>query len=150
MKRFGWCLATSLTTLAGCAETASAPPPPPRCALSVATAVTLSVAADTAIDPATDSGCVSFPNNGSASVDVEYMVVAQSAGGVAGVSEPFALRSATLVAGAPPSPAVMALRAARVGRGGRGLAALRFERRLHQQERLRRALGGDAWCRRHR
>ncbi|HEV2751520.1 MAG TPA: hypothetical protein VGV12_13440 [Gemmatimonadales bacterium] len=53
MKDFAWYLATSLTTLAGCPETASAPPPPPRCVLSVVTAVTLSAAADTAIDPAT-------------------------------------------------------------------------------------------------
>ena len=137
LKSFGLVLAAALiTTLAGCAETAAAPALP-RCALSVATAISLAAGADTAIDPATDSGCVSFPANGSTSANVEYLVVAQSAGGVPGDSAPFALRSAAVVAGAAPS--AMTIRAARAGRG---LAAAHFDRMLHQQERLRRALGG--------
>jgi len=136
LKRYGWFLVTALAALAGCAETASAPVLP-RCAESVATAITLGVGADTTIDPGTDSGCVSFPPTGLNASDVEYLVVAQSAGGVPGDSAPFGLRSATLVAGTP--PAAVALRAARAARG---VAAMRFDRMLHQRERLRRALAG--------
>ena len=128
--------------MAGCAEETAPAPPVARCALSVATAITLAAGADTAIDPGTDSGCVSFPANGSATDNVEYLVVAQAAGGVPGDSVGFALRSASLVAGAPPT--AMAVRAARAARARRGLAAVRFDRMLHEQERIRRLAGGRA------
>ena len=131
-------LAASLAGLAGCAEHAATSPVLARCSASEATPITLAIAADTVIDPATDSGCVLLPANGSSTDNVEYMVVAQAAGGVPGDTAPFALRSASLVAGAPPT--AMALRSARARRG---LAAVRFDRMLHQQERLRRALGGS-------
>lgn len=120
--------------MAGCAEETAPAPPAARCAVSVATAITLAAGADTAIDPGTDSGCVSFAANGSSTASVEYVVVAQAAGGVPGDSAPFVLRSALLVAGAPPSAMVV-----RAARARRGLAAARFDRLLHEQERLRRA-----------
>lgn len=119
--------------MAGCAEETAPAAPVARCALSVATAITLAAGADTAIDPGTDSGCVSFPANGSASNNVEYLVVAQAAGGLPGDSVAFALRSASLVAGAPPIA-----RMVRAARARPGLAAVRFDRMLHEQERIRR------------
>lgn len=73
----------------------------------------------TAIDPATDSGCVSFPANTSTSASAEYLVIAQSAGGVPGDSALFELQSAALVTGAAPSR-IAARRAALLGPGGRG------------------------------
>src|SRR5207244_11055458 len=86
-------LAASLAGLAGCAEHAATPPVLARCSASEATPITLAIAANTVIDPATDSGCVLLPANGSSTDNVEYMVVAQAAGGGTGDSAPFTLRS---------------------------------------------------------
>src|SRR2546429_333206 len=63
------------------------------------------------------------------------VVVAQSAGGVPGDTAPFALQSASLVAGAAP---VTARRAALLGR--RGSIAARFDGMLHERERSRHAI----------
>src|SRR6266550_9138632 len=61
------------------------------------TQLTLAVAAFTSIDPATDSGCVTFAANTSPDT-VEYLVLPWSAGGNTGSSAPFALESATPLA----------------------------------------------------
>jgi len=100
----------------------------------LATDLALAVGAYTAIDPAADSGCVSFPANASSDA-AEYVVIAQSAGGVPGDTALFALRSASLVAGAAP---VTARRAGLLGR--RGSIAARFDGMLHERERSRRAI----------
>ncbi|MGD0993634.1 MAG: hypothetical protein ABR998_14320 [Gemmatimonadales bacterium] len=82
------------------------------CAVALATSLTLVVAGDTTIDPASDSGCVTFPKNVSASDSAEYLVIAQAAGGPPGDSTAFQLRSAALASGSAPArlPAAAALR----------------------------------------
>jgi hypothetical protein len=99
----------------------------PQCAAAQATTVTLSVGGYTAIDPATDSGCVAFPANASASDSAEYLVVAQSAGGAPGDSVSFRLLSATLRSSMTRSPL-----AAAVALGRRGSIPLAFDRFLHE------------------
>lgn len=75
------------------------PGPAPTCSSPLASVLNLPVGADTAIDPASDSGCVTFPGMASASDSAEYLVVAQSAGGIPGDTASFQLRSARLSAG---------------------------------------------------
>src|SRR5207244_4685575 len=102
----------------------------PPCSATLATDLALAVGAYTAIDPAADSGCVSFPANASSN-SAEYVAVAQSAGGVPGDTAPFALQSASLVAGAAP---VTARRAALLGRRG-SIAARTFPARDRPDQR---------------
>src|SRR4029077_4923471 len=85
-----------------------------------------------ALDHGSDSGCISLPLNTSTS-DVEYLVIAQSAGGIPGDSAPFELRSARLVPTAV-SP-LMARR--RALRGPRGSIAAAFDHLLRGLERGR-------------
>ena len=119
--------------VAACAsESAAGPGAGPACGAAVATLETLSVGMYAALDPGSDSGCVSFPLNTSTS-DVEYLVIAQSAGGIPGDSAPFELRSARLVPTAV-SP-LMARR--RALRGPRGSIAAAFDHLLRGLERGR-------------
>ena len=112
----------------------------------MATEVALAPGAYTAIDPAADSGCVSFPANVSTGDSAEYLVIAQSAGGVPGDTAPFELRSASLLPVAAPARLAPARRAARVGR--RGPIAARFDGLLHELERTRRAVARSSAARR--
>src|SRR5207302_10895846 len=75
-----------------------------------ATQITLAVGQYVSVDPASDSGCVTFPAN-SAADSAEYLVVPQSVTGSSGATAPFQLHgtapgaTAVLAALASPTPA---------------------------------------------
>jgi hypothetical protein len=103
------------------------PEPQSLCALSPAATISLAVGADTSIDPARDGGCVRFPANASTADSAEYLVIAQAAGGAAGATAAFQLRStgsAALPAAAQPAVLPFA--------GARGTVAARFDHFLRQ------------------
>jgi len=102
------------------------PEPQSLCALSPAATISLAVGGDTSIDPATDGGCVSFPANASTADSAEYLVIAQAAGGAAGATAAFQLRSAGFAALPAALPAVLPLASPR------GTAAARFDHFLRQ------------------
>src|SRR3954471_22790003 len=79
-----------------CTSDSSGPGNLPSCETQ-GTPVSLAVAAFTSIDPATDSGCVTFAANASSDT-MEYLVLPWSGGGELGATAPFALQSATPVA----------------------------------------------------
>lgn len=83
------------------------PGPATECAAGVGTPITLGVGGYLALDPATDSGCVRFAANASASESTEYLVVPQSAAGISGQSSPFQLRGGAAAAAARLIPATM-------------------------------------------
>jgi hypothetical protein len=136
MERIKW-LSFLVTAAGACSSQFAGAPVVARCSSSVATPITLASGAYTAVDPAGDSGCVSFPVNVSTTNSAEYLVVAQSAGGIPGDSAPFQLLSASLSAAAAP-PHVTAARRA-VLRGRQGSISARFHRFMRELERTRRA-----------
>jgi len=71
----------------------------PSCG-AAGTQLTLAVGQYTSIDPASDSGCVTFAANTAADT-AEYVVLPWSTGGTLGLSTPFRLQSATPVPSAP-------------------------------------------------
>src|SRR6058998_471947 len=89
----------SFLAAAGCSSTSA--PALPACGSALASQVALSVGGDTTLDPAADSGCVTFAANLSAIDSAEYLLVPQSAAGTFGESSPFLLRTTTLTAAAP-------------------------------------------------
>src|SRR3989449_7402652 len=89
----------SLLATAGCPSTPA--PALPACTPALAPQVALSVGRDTTLDPAADSGCVTFAANLSAVDSVEYLLVPQPPAGPYGESSPFLLRTTTLTATAP-------------------------------------------------
>jgi len=89
----------SVLTAAGCSSTSA--PALPSCSSALASQVALSIGRDTTLDPAADSGCVTFAANLSAIDSVEYLLVPQSTAGTFGESSPFLLRTTTLTAAAP-------------------------------------------------
>ena len=123
---------------AACTEEQVPAPLLPGCVTSAATAVTLAAGAYTSVDPATDSGCVAFPGNGTADT-ITYLVIGQSAGGTPGDSTTFELSSAT--AGAAAAPPAAAPRPIPGGLSARARAygpnARRFDRFLRTQARTR-------------
>src|SRR6266480_4901676 len=68
-----------------------------------ATQITLAVGAYTSVDPASDSGCVTFPAN-SAADSAEYLVVPQSVTGSSGATAPFQLHGTAPGATTVPAP----------------------------------------------
>ena len=94
---------------AACSGDHPAGPDPLAACGSRATPITLAVGAYISIDPASDSGCVTFPANAAAD-SAEYLVVPQSVADT-GQTAPFQLRGAALgataplAALAPPTPA---------------------------------------------
>src|SRR5947199_212780 len=89
----------SFLAAAGCSSTSA--PALPACGSALASQVALPVGRDTTLDPAADSGCVTFAANLSAVDSVEYLLVPQSTAGTFGESSPFLLRTTTLTAAAP-------------------------------------------------
>src|SRR3989442_2562371 len=81
---------------AACSESSAGPPPLPSCGAR-GTQLSLAVAAYTSLNPATDSGCVTFAANTAADT-AEYLVLPWSGGGTPGSSAPFALQSTAPVA----------------------------------------------------
>src|SRR5207247_8862395 len=90
----------SFLAAAGCSSTSA--PPLPAGGSALASQVALSVGGDTTLDPAADSGCVTFA--ASAVDSVEYLLVPQSVAGTFGESSPFLLGTTTLTAAAPAVP----------------------------------------------
>src|SRR3989441_3304471 len=91
----------SFLAAAGCSSTSA--PALPACGSALASQVALSIGGDTTLDPAADSGCVTFAANLSAVDSVEYLLVPQSVAGTFGESSPFLLGTTTLTA-APAVP----------------------------------------------
>src|SRR6058998_184530 len=114
----------------GCAESSAGPGRLPSCGAQ-GTQLSLAVGAYTSINPATDSGCVTFAANTSADT-AEYLVLPWSAGGTPGSSAPFALQSAAPVASIAMSRLAQALT------GTRGGTALAFDHFLRELARTRR------------
>src|SRR5438477_12333801 len=96
--------------LAACSDDHLASPNPLAACGGRATQITLAVGAYTSVDPASDSGCVTFPAN-SAADSAEYLVVPQSVTGSSGATAAFQLHgtavgaTAILAALASPTPA---------------------------------------------
>jgi hypothetical protein len=70
----------SFAFLTACSNNSAGPGNLPSCGAH-GTQLSLAVAAYTSIDPATDSGCVTFAANTSSTDSAEYLVIAQSASG---------------------------------------------------------------------
>jgi len=94
------------------------------------TQLALAVGAYSSIDPASDSGCVTFAANSGAD-SAEYLVLPWSVGGL-GTSAPFSLQSATPVA------SIAMSRAASIRAGTRGATPVAFDHFLRQLGRSRR------------
>jgi len=94
-----------IAPVAACSGDRPAGPDPLAACASRATQITLAVGAYISIDPASDSGCVTFPANAAAD-SAEYLVVPQSVADT-GEAAPFQLRGAAL--GAPTALAALAL-----------------------------------------
>ncbi|HWC74360.1 MAG TPA: hypothetical protein VG454_10535 [Gemmatimonadales bacterium] len=122
-----------LALAAACSSDSSSGPPPGACGAH-GTDLTLAVGAYQSIDPATDSGCVNFPKNASATDSAEYLVLPWSAAGTPNQSAPFSLASATQgVTMSPPQLAQLASFA----RSSHGVAAVSFDRFLRTMARSR-------------
>jgi len=99
-----------LAPVAACSGDRPAGPDPLAACGGRATQITLAVGAYISVDPASDSGCVTFPAN-SAADSAEYLVVPQSVTGSSGATAPFQLHgtapgaTAVLAALASPTPA---------------------------------------------
>ena len=105
----------------------------PSCAAH-GTQLTLAVGAYRSIDPASDSGCVTFAANTGAD-SAEYLVLPWSAGGTPQSSAPFELQSATPLASIAMSRAFASRPA-----GNRGANAVAFDHFLRQLGRNHRYL----------
>ena len=113
-----------------CSESSAGPPPLPSCGAH-GTQLALAVGAYTSIDPATDSGCVTFAAN-TAPDTAEYLVLPWSGGGATGSTASFVLQSAAPVA----SISVSRLASAPVDT--RGVTPLAFDHFLRELGRSRR------------
>ena len=111
-----------------CTSDSSGPGNLPSCGAH-GTQISLAVAAYTSIDPATDSGCVTFAANTSPDT-AEYLVLPWSTGGNPGSSAPFTLESATPLASI--TAPLFSLRA-----GNRGATPAAFDRFLRHIARTR-------------
>ena len=90
------------------------------------TQLTLAVGAYTSIDPASDSGCVTFAANAAADT-AEYLVLPWSTGGTPGASAPFMLQAAA------PAPSISMSRAfTPSGPRSRGATAAAFDHFLRE------------------
>jgi hypothetical protein len=125
-------LSTILGGLAlnACSSSDAAGPPLPSCGAH-GTQITLAVGAYTSIDPATDSGCVTFAAN-TLPDTAEYLVLPWSGGGTPGSSAPFVLQSATPVA------SISVSRLASAPTDTRGATPLAFDHFLRELGRSRR------------
>src|SRR5438034_446912 len=97
---------SSLLGAAACSKDPRLAPLLPPCTAS-ANAINLDTAAYLAIDPAADSGCVTFAANPSVVDSIEYLLVPQSAAGTFGDSARFQLQTVTLAAAPPLVQAVI-------------------------------------------
>src|SRR5439155_22385604 len=114
-----------------CTSDSSGPGNLPSCGAH-GTQLALAVGAYTSIDPATDSGCVTFAAN-TAPDTAEYLVLPWSGGGAPSSTAPFKLQSAT-----PVASAIAMSRFAPAPSGTRGATALAFDHFLRELGRSRR------------
>lgn len=96
------------------------------------TQLSLAVGAYTSIDPASDSGCVTFAANTAADT-AEYLVLPWSAGGTVGTSAPFMLQSAE-----PAASIAMSRAFTPPVKSNRGATAVAFDHFLRQLGNTRR------------
>jgi len=118
-----------IVLLAACSNS-SGPGNLPPCGAQTSQ-LSLAPAAYTSIDPASDSGCVTFVANASTIDSAEYLVVPQSGSGSTGASAPFALKSATPIA------AMVMPQVALLSAGTQRSSALAFDRFLREMGRTR-------------
>ena len=121
---------SAILPAAACSSSPAGPALLPCSAALASHQVALAVAADTTIDPAADSGCVTFAANLSAVDSVEYLLVPQSAATTFGQSSPFLLRTTTVTAPAPVAQGMVATSSPR-------LTALQFDGFLRHLARSR-------------
>src|SRR2546425_9374416 len=86
-------ICAGVITLASCSDSSAGPGNLPSCGAH-GTPLALAVGAYTSVDPASDSGCVTFAANTGADT-AEYLVLPWSAGGPLGASALFTLESAS-------------------------------------------------------
>jgi len=120
-----------------CSSESAGPGPLPSCGAH-GTPLSLAVAQYTSVNPASDSGCVTFAANASPDT-AEYLVLPWSTGGTPATSAPFVLQSATPLA-ATIAPEFVSLPAAQTGspEGPRGSNAVAFDHFLRESARARR------------
>src|SRR5438093_2373777 len=130
----------------GCAESSAGPGRLPSCGAQ-GTQLSLAVAADTSINPATDSGSVSLATNTSREM-CRYMVLPWSARGTPGGSAAFTLPSATPLT-ATPFASTATFSPLPTGRPAtaRGPIAVAFDLSLRELARSRRYAGPAAAAR---
>ncbi len=114
----------------GCSESSAGPSHLPSCGAH-GTQLSLAVGAYTSINPASDSGCVTFAANTSPDT-AEYLVLPWSGGGTPGSSAPFTLQSAA------PAASISLSRLAPAPAGTRGATPLAFDHFLRELARSRR------------
>src|SRR5436309_11212751 len=123
-------------TLASCSSDSAGPSPLPSCGAH-GTPLSLAVGAYTSIDPASDSGCVTFAANTAADT-AEYLVLPWSTGGTPGASAPFMLQAAA------PVPSISMSRAfTPSGPRSRGATAAAFDHFLRDLATNRRSPPAD-------
>src|ERR1700681_3742661 len=111
--RTRWVAAMSAVAVAACVPITGRKPLAP-CTASSAQPINLAVGAYLSMDPASNAGCIALPTNAATADSAEYLLVPQSASGVAGRSSAFLLQggagsltasvTANAVAPPPPSP----------------------------------------------
>ena len=121
-----------------CSGSSAGPGPLPSCGAH-GTQLSLAVGGYSSIDPATDSGCVTFAANVAADT-AEYLVLPWSAGGTPATSAPFMLQSATPLATAMTADfaSLSSSPSATSTPGPRGPNAVAFDRFLRESARARR------------
>ncbi len=119
-----------LALAVACSGDSAGPSSLPSCGAH-GTQLTLAVGAYTSIDPASDSGCVTFAANTGADT-AEYLVLPWSAGGTPQTAVPFKLQSAA------PLASIAMSRIASARRSTRGTTALAFDHFLRTLGRSRR------------
>jgi len=121
-----------------CSGSSAGPGPLPSCGAH-GTQLSLAVGGYSSIDPATDSGCVTFAANMAADT-AEYLVLPWSTGGTPATSAPFMLQSATPLATAMTADfaSLSSSPSATSTPGPRGPNAVAFDRFLRQTARARR------------
>lgn len=111
--------------LASCSDSSAGPGNLPSCGAH-GTLLSLAIGAYSSIDPASDSGCVTFAANTGADT-AEYLVLPWSTGGTPGTSAPFSLQSA-----APAASIAMSRVSAPAAPRSRGATAIAFDHFLRE------------------
>ena len=121
-----------------CSSESAGPGPLPSCGAH-GTQLSLAVAQYTSINPASDSGCVTFAANTSPDT-AEYLVLPWSTGGTPATSAPFVLQTATPLAGtiAPAFVSLPISQGSSPEGGPRGPNAVAFDHFLRESARARR------------